>query len=170
MPGKRLSPWSNVAPAPAAPPASAFYRAFNINGPTVTIDGRKFEGKGAPDLQVAGAAIEMNQIPLLPPTDEARTTMIHSFVFSPDGTWARLDKVPPGNYQVYIYVWEDNNAQNLDFLVQGQAVLKNYNTGAAGHWDRLGPWPAAVTDGILEVRGTGGDFNLSGLEVWKAPK
>jgi hypothetical protein len=168
IPGKRLSPWVNVSPIAVALPAANFYRAFNFNGPTLTIDGRKFEGKGAPDLQVAGTTFEMNQIPLQPSTDEARTTMIHSFVFSPDGTWARVDKVPPGNYQVYLYVWEDNNPQTLDFLVQGQAVLKGYNSGAAGHWERLGPWPAAVTDGILEVRGTGGDANFCGLELWRS--
>jgi hypothetical protein len=54
--------------------------------------------------------------------------------------------------------------------VQGKDVLKGYNSGPAGHWDRLGPWTAVVTDGVIEVKSSGGDANFSGLEVWKMGK
>ena len=81
-----------------------------------------------------------------------------------------MEKVPPGTYLVYLYIWEDNNPETLDLFVQGKEVLKGYNSGPAGHWDRLGPWTASVTTGTLEVHSSGGDANFSGLEVWKSGK
>jgi hypothetical protein len=78
--------------------------------------------------------------------------------------------VPPGTYQVFLYVWEDNAPQVFDLFVQGKEVLKGYNSGPAGHWDKLGPWTAVVTDTVIEVKSAGGDANFSGLEVWRVGK
>jgi hypothetical protein len=174
IPGKRLSPWSNasatpVAPASSAPAGMTLYRAIALNSPAATIDGRRWEGKGAPDVSTP-EGFENQSVPLLPPVDAAKATMIRSSVFTRGSTWVKLEKVPPGSYQVYLYIWEDNDAQTMDLFAQGKEVLKGYNSGAAGHWDRLGPWPAAVVNGTLEVHSTGGDANFSGLEIWKAGK
>ena len=34
-----------------------------------------------------------------------------------------------------------------------------------GRWERLGPWPATITDGSLDLT-AGPDANLSGIELW----
>lgn len=170
IPGKRLSPWSNIAPAPApaaGPPGMTFLKAFNIGGPPTTIDGRKWEGKGSPDLATSGE-FENQSVPLNPPTDEARAAMIRTSAFSGGSTSVKVYNLAPGAYYVYLYIWEDNGAQTMDLFVQGKEVMKAYNSGAAGHWERLGPWTAAVgADGVLQVHSTGGDANFSGLEIWK---
>jgi len=173
IPGKRLSPWSNTAPVPApaatAPAGATLYRAVALNSPAAVIDGRRWEGKGAPDVSTPEGG-EIPTVPLSPPVDAAKATMIRSYVFAAGGTWVKMERVPAGTYQVYLYIWEDNLDQVMDLFVQGKPVMKGYHSGDAGHWDRLGPWPAIVTNGTLEVRSSGGDANFSGLEVWKAGK
>ena len=82
----------------------------------------------------------------------------------------KVYQVPAGAYQVYLYVWEDNDNQVFDILLNGREVKKGHNSGTAGRWEKLGPWPVAVTDnGVIEIRTAGGDANLSGLEIWKKP-
>ncbi len=170
IPGKRVSPWSTTgASFIVAPPAGSLYRAISLNGPPAVIDGRRWEGKGAPDVS-GPPGFENQSVPLVPPVDDAKATMIRSSLFERDHSWVRVDKVPTGNYLVYLWIWEDNLAQTMDLFVQGKEVQKGYSSGEPGHWDRLGPWPASVTTGTLEVRSTGGDANFSGLEIWKAPK
>jgi hypothetical protein len=171
IPGKRLSPWVNApaTPANAAPAGLTLYRALALNSPATTIDGRRWEGKGAPDVSVP-EGFEAQNVPLVPMPDLAKATMIRSSVFARSGSWVKMDKVPPGNYMVYLYIWEDNADTVVDLFVQGKEVMKAYHSGEGGHWDRLGPWPASVTSGTLEVRASAGDANFSGLEVWKAGK
>jgi hypothetical protein len=169
IPGKRLSPWVNVATAPsAAPTGLVFVKAYNINGLPTTIDGRKWDGRGAPELATSADGFENQSVPLNPPTDDARAAMIRSSAFGRGGTVVKVSGLAPGNYQAYLYFWEDNASATFDIVVQGKEVMKGYVSGAAGHWERLGPWAAPVTDGILEIHSVGnGDANFSGLEIWK---
>jgi hypothetical protein len=169
IPGSRLSPWSTGAVL-AGPPGTVFYRALNLGGPPTIIDGRKWEGKAAPNHGVAGETVENQAVPLNPPTDDARAAMIRCFAFQRGSSAVKMNAVPPGTYHVFLYVWEDNFPQVFDLFVQGKEVVKGYNSGPAGHWDRLGPWTAVVTDGVIEVKSAGGDANFSGLEVWKLGK
>lgn len=169
IPGKRLSPWATTATSFILAPAGTLYRAFSLNGPATVIDGRRWEGKGAADVSVP-AGFENQNVPLVPPVDDAKAQMIRASVFDRNGSYVKVDKVPPGNYLVYLWIWEDNASQTVDLFVQGKEVMKAYSSGEAGHWDRLGPWPASVTTGLLEVRASAGDANFSGLEIWKAPR
>jgi hypothetical protein len=109
-------------------------------------------------------------IPLIPSTDANRTSMIQAFA------WGRpvsltMSNVPAGRYLVYMYTWEDNGAQTFNVLLQGQVVLANYNSGADGHWEKLGPWAVDVGNGTIVLSTsptTGPAFaNLCGLEVWR---
>ncbi|MBI3856620.1 MAG: hypothetical protein HY293_13115 [Planctomycetes bacterium] len=159
-----------MPPAPG-PAGAVFYRAANLNGPATVIDGRRWDGKAAKDLAFStDGAFENQNVVLNPPTDDARAAMIRSSAFSSAGTAAKFYGVPPGTYLVYAYFWEDNNPEIYDIFVQGKEVLKGYNSGPAGHWDKLGPYPAVVTEGVLEVHTSGGHANFSGLEVWKSTK
>ena len=76
-----------------------------------------------------------------------------------------LLSVPSGVYDVYVSIWEDNRSATVDIRVEGQLVRQGYRTGAAGHWERLGPFRFSVTDGTLEVTGTK-NANLAGIEVF----
>jgi hypothetical protein len=156
--------FGNAAIASAADPA-VFYRGINLNGPAVSIDGQKWDGNDAADFRCNGMGFENQSVTLKPPTDSERAQMIRS------SRWGRefevdLLKVPPGDYQVCLYVWEDNDSATYSLNLNGRLVLKNFASGAAGAWRRLGPWPTKPIDGVIRISARGGDANLSGLEIW----
>ncbi|HVE43278.1 MAG TPA: PA14 domain-containing protein [Planctomycetota bacterium] len=170
IPGSRLSPFGVAAP-PSGPPGTVFYRGYNIGGPPTIIDGRKWEGKGSPNLATTGEGLDFPNVPLIPPTDDARAAMIRDFAWQKDSSVVKIYSMAPGAYQIYLYVWENDNPQTYDIYVQDKLVLKGHNSGQPGHWDKLGPWPVAVGDnGVLHLYTAGGDANLSGLEIWKVGK
>ncbi|GAA3964994.1 hypothetical protein GCM10022407_09400 [Hymenobacter antarcticus] len=149
------------------PDNSTFFRALNVNGSATTIDGQSWEaGNSAANFQVNGGPFAVQTATLDPATDAARASMIRSSVY--DGAIsAAVSGVASGTYSVYLYVWEDNNAEIFSITLEGQTVQANYNSGAAGRWDRLGPFTANITDGTINVGTTGGFANLSGIEIWK---
>lgn len=173
IPGTRLSPWGAAAPAAVAPPPkpgrAVFYRAINLNGPSLRIDNVPWEGKDAPNLACTGTPIEEQGVTLQPSTDANRTRMIRTSIYDRGGTAVKLSGVPKGAYQVFLYVWEDseNGSQTFDILLNGKVVQPRYSSGARGRWEKLGPWTAEVAEGAIEVRATPADANFSGIEVWR---
>jgi hypothetical protein len=143
-----------------------FYRAVNLNGKSVEIDGNRWEGDGAPDFACGDKALATPGVKPQPPADPARTAMLTTFRWSRD-VRAVFRKVPAGTYAVFATVFEDNNPETLTFSVEGCPVLRGYRSGTAGTWRRLGPWIARVGDGTLELAVDGGAANLSGVEVWR---
>ena len=147
-----------------------FYRAINLNGSAVTIDGRAWEAENTTNLVLNGKTFENQQVALKPATDPSRARMIRSSRWG-NRVDVTLTGVPAGLYQVFAYVWEDNHSEQFDLLLNGQAVLEKFHSGQAGSWRRLGPWPIRLEDtgaGIrLSARGPShGAANLSGIEVW----
>ena len=146
-----------------------FYRAINVNGAALSIDGNNWEASaGAPNFTyTTNNGVFANQnIPLVPPTDANRSTMIHSSVWGGNVNLA-LSAVPAGTYQVSLYVWEDNAAQIYSVSLEGTVVKANHNSGGAGVWSKLGPYQATISDGTVNVSAVGGHAMLSGLEVWR---
>lgn len=156
--------------APVAPANAAFYRAFDLNGPGGPLAGHVWESGAAAGLQVGGAANGSAQYPSFTPfPDAAQTRMLGTSVV---GSQVRLTvgNVPAANYWVYLYVWESDGApRTYSVAVNGQTVQTNYSSGARGHWDRLGPFAAAVgAAGTLAVATSGGEARCAGLEIWRA--
>ena len=147
----------------------AFFRGINLNGPTVTIDGHAFEaGADAKDFKANGKTFENQKVPLRPPTDAARTQMIRGSVWG-DKVDVEFSAVPPGAYQIFLYVWEDNNNERFDLLVNDRVVVEGFESGSAGMWKRLGPWKCESVNGRLVISARAashGAANLSGIEVW----
>ena len=142
-----------------------FYRGLNLNGPPVVIDGQAWEGGDAKDYVCKDKAFENQDVKLVPPTDPERAKMIRSSRWG--GNEVTLTNVPSGQYSVFLYVWEDNNAETFSVALNGRAVLVTYSSGSAGHWERLGPWLVDVTDGTIRLTSRGGAANFSGIEVWR---
>jgi len=143
---------------------SSFYRGVNLNGPPVVIDGHNWDGHDAQGIQCNDRAFENQDVPLVPPTDPDRAKMIRSSRWG--GNEVILTDVPAGRFTVYLYVWEDNAPENYSVSINGSDVLPRYNSGSAGHWDRLGPWFVNVKNGQIKITSRGGAANFSGIEVW----
>lgn len=144
---------------------ASFLRGINLNGPALTIAGRDWQA-GGPDL--GQGRFEKQSVPLIPPTDPARSQMIRSSVWDGGGqNRLVLKDLPPGPLTVYLYVWEDNNTETYSVFVNGTQVLTDFQSGAEGEWRRLGPWIAEARDGVLELSSRGGAANWSGIELWR---
>jgi hypothetical protein len=144
---------------------AVFYRAINLNGPALTIDGRNWEAKGTTNLTVKGSVFENQSVSLKPPTDPARARMIRSSVWG-SNVDIEFSDVPAGPHQVFLYVWEDNHNEQFNILINDRVVLERFHSGSAGQWKKLGPWPVTVTNGKLKISGRNGPGNLSGVELW----
>ena len=161
----RVSTSATITPSLTATTTS-FYRAINLNGPGINLDGNTWESGGAANLSYQGYTAENQYVTLNPSTDNTRANMIRSMVWG-NNTNVSMTSVPSGTYDVYLYTWEDNYPETFSLAVEGTTVLSNYNSGSAGTWKKLGPYRIAVTDGTLNVNTQGGAANLSGLEVWR---
>lgn len=144
---------------------ASFYRAINLNGPALVIDGQSWESDDAENLRIEGDAFENESVPLKPATDPIRAKMIRS------SRWGRslsiaLDDVPAGVYQVFAYVWEDNDPEEYAIQLNGKTVVARHNSGTRGEWKRLGPWRTTAKDGRITLTAQGGAANFSGIEVW----
>ena len=83
-----------------------------------------------------------------------------------------LTSIPTGSYDVYVWTFEPNAPLSASLSIEQNTFLPNYNTGPAGHWDRLGPFPVTVADGNVQVQflcvnQSDASF-LSGVEVWQS--
>src|SRR4030095_3220953 len=110
---------------------STFYRAININGTALVIDGNNWiSSTGAPNFSFTtnNSVSAKQSVTLIPPTDANRATMIRSYVWGNTVT-LNMTAVPSGNYQVWLYVWEDNFAETYSISLEGSVVLSNYNSG-----------------------------------------
>lgn len=142
-----------------------FYRGLNLNGPALVIDGQRWDGNDARDFTCEGNGFENQSVPLKPPTDENRSRMIRSSRWG-NPIRIELTNVPSGVYQVFLYVWEDNDSTRFNVVLNDQTVIERYDSRGAGIWKRLGPWQTQVTNGKIKLSSTGGDANLSGIEIW----
>jgi hypothetical protein len=150
--------------ARAGDPPAEFFRGINLNGPSVVIDGRRWEAGDTPDLVSKDRAFEDQSVPLDPPTDAARAMMIRS------SRWGDVDlkftNVPGGEYSVFLYIWEDNAPETFSIALNGREVVHDYSSGTAGSWKRLGPWRTSSEGGAIRVTTRGGAANVSGVEIW----
>jgi Domain of unknown function (DUF1929) len=151
--------------------AGSLYRAINLNGPSLLIEGKTFEGSAqAPDVVAGPYSFADPRVTLIPAvTDANKAQMLQSSIFGYGtvGGQVKLSNVPSGNYNVYLYAWEDNLNETFSLKLNGQTVESNYQSGPPGTWRKLGPYPVSVTAGSIEMSSSGGAANFSGLEVYR---
>jgi hypothetical protein len=146
---------------------ATFVRGINLNGPALEIDGNRWLGNDAKDFECSGNAFENQSVILKPKTDDTRQLMLRS---SRWGTAfdVKLKNLVAGNYRVFLYVWEDNNPEQYEILLNDRTVLSRFVSGKAGEWKRLGPWNTSSVDGAIKISARGGAANFSGVEIWSA--
>ncbi len=151
--------------AGAQEPSLQFYRAVNLNGPALVIDDHSWDAGDADKLRIEGGAFDNQSVILKPATDSNRAKMIRSSRWGQTFSVEMLN-VPNGVYQVFAYVWEDNDGERYSIAINGKTVVPEHFSGAAGTWKRLGPWRTTVTAGSIQISASGGAANFSGIEVW----
>jgi ELWxxDGT repeat protein len=146
---------------------ATFYRAINLNGNGLTLDGNAWQGSSVRDYTTNGQRMSAGGVPLKPATGAARTSMIQSSVWHPNALTVAISKVPDGRYQVFVYTWEDNEPQTYSLRVENKTVHPDYHTGTPGTWKKHGPYETTITDGSINVAALGGTANFSGIEIWR---
>ncbi len=144
---------------------ASFYFGLNLNGPPVVIDGHPWEGKESKRYQSTDNAFENQNVSLVPSTDPERAKMIRSSRWG--GNQVAVTDLPAGRYSVFLYVWEDNDSETFTIALNGRTVARDYTSGAAGRWAKLGPWFVDVNDGAVVLTSRGGAANFSGIEIWR---
>ena len=145
---------------------AAFFRGINLNGPSILIDGREWEAGDTGNFQSRDQAFENQNVPLDPPTDPDRARMIRSSRWGGSVDMA-FTNLPEGKYQVFLYLWEDNDSETFTILIDGREVVRDFVSGKTGSWKKLGPWEVATDKGAIKLTTRGGAANLSGVEIWK---
>ncbi|MBD0257514.1 MAG: T9SS type A sorting domain-containing protein, partial [Cytophagales bacterium] len=143
-----------------------FYKAINFAGPALTIDGRNWQAGATGGYSHNGKSFTNKKTRLSPATDDDREQMIRSAVWHHKQLKLTLTNLPPAAYRVYLYTWEDNLTHTYSLALEGQTVVSNRSSGAAGTWKKLGPFEARISDGTLRLTTTG-HVNISGVELWK---
>ncbi|MCC7451116.1 MAG: hypothetical protein IT324_27130, partial [Anaerolineae bacterium] len=86
---------------------STFYRAINLAGTALTIDGNNWEADAAPNFTTSGTtATCATWLAPNPATDANRTKMIQCYRYGWNTTLT-MSAVPNGTYSVYLYTFED---------------------------------------------------------------
>ncbi|MBT9310744.1 PKD domain-containing protein [Leptothoe kymatousa] len=149
------------------PLAGTLYRAINLNGNSVSVDGVSFEGKNAANYSTVGRTFVSPTVPS-PTVDASTRSLLQSFI------WGRpvsvtMTNIPNGSFKVYLWVFEDNNTVTFSLKVNGSAVLTNQRSGSAGTWKRLDLGTVTISNGQLVVQGdlSRDALNMCALEVWR---
>jgi hypothetical protein len=158
----------------------AFYRAINVGGAPLLINGYYWEGTTAPNFEIKGSpngsgTACRNDLQLLPPPDSsAEAEMLRCFAY--DFIWGSngaLTNVPAGTYEVTVHTAEDSQEPwdkiTKDLFINGNKVAVVYS-GQEGTHQRLGPYRINVTDGRIAVTSgpsPGNPLALNGIEVWR---
>jgi hypothetical protein len=159
-------PGTPPPPVAEADTTYRFYKAINFAGNALSIDGRNWQASTAGGDSHNGKSFTNKTARLAPATDGAREQMIRSSIWHYKQLRLDLSGLPPAAYRVYLYTWEDNHAHTYSVTLEGQTVISNLNSGAAGTWKKHGPFQARISDGTLRVTTTG-HVNISGVELWK---
>jgi hypothetical protein len=144
------------------------YRAVNINGRAVVIDGVPFEdGRTAPNFSSGPIGFCDQSVPLVPSTSATETEMIRCSTYGAGNAVTTMTNVPNGSYTVEYWVWEDNNSETFTPSING-VIQPTIVSGGAGAWRKVGPVPVAVNNNQSQLSATGGASNFSGIQVWSS--
>jgi hypothetical protein len=148
-------------------PSATFYRGINVSGAALVIDGNQWEGQTAANYTSTGTVFTDPGVQFTPTPDPAHAAMLSCGVYGLQLKFT-LSAVPSGNYQVYLWTYEDNRPLTANVTIQGVAA-GSFTTGNAGQWQKVGPYAGTVSNGTLTIvcQGVNDGPNICGFEVWQ---
>jgi glucuronoarabinoxylan endo-1,4-beta-xylanase len=163
------------APVALTVRTAAVYRAVNLFGNAVTIEGRPWRSYAdalTRGLSVTNALTFSTTYtnPLVPTPDAATQEMLSRFLHSGNPGFGLAQTVPNGAYQVYLWMIEhfQDNARRIDVQLEGVTVATGLADLPLGHWRKYGPFRTVVNDGTLNLdirQGTKGNPTLAGVLI-----
>ncbi len=149
------------------PLSRSFYRAINLGGSALTIDGQNWEGENANDVTwssekyaQAGGMVQN--------ASASMEAMLRDGVRDSKGnTRVNVKNMPYGVYDVVLYSWEYGAAQAFNIDIEGRLAQANVRNSPEGAWQKLGPFRILIIDGELNINSSGGYAHFAGLEIWK---
>jgi hypothetical protein len=171
------APTRSPSPAPVVPTQTAssggqggnnsIYRAINIGGSSLTVNGITFEsGLNSENFITNGMVLQGSAITLSPSADASTLSMLQDFVWSAEGTTVSVSGVPNGEYVVYLYLPKFGASTITDISIEGTAVQQGLSINQAT-WAKAGPFSLNMTDGSLDVATSGSGTNIAGIEIWR---
>ncbi|MDW7693362.1 lamin tail domain-containing protein [Flammeovirgaceae bacterium SG7u.111] len=162
------SPYSNTATySPTVSGDKQFYKAYNLGGSSLTIDGNEWQAGWSGELAKRGGNFNMNWLNFQDASSASHKAMLEkTLLLTSGGTGVDvLGIVPNGTYEVYLYVveWEDKT-KSYDVKLNGSTVESNVSL-AESTWKKLGPWQVEVTNGEISVSTVGDAAALAGVEI-----
>lgn len=145
------------------------YRAINLGGGALRVDGVDFEPAKAKGISCNGTPFDIKS-DLIPAPDSALAPLLRRAVVHNLGTSVSLINIPNGAYQIFLYVCAEGNPRVYDIQIAGRIVQSKVQSGPAGTWQKLGPWTVDSSGGLLEIAAKGGEANFCAVEVWRVTK
>jgi hypothetical protein len=145
--------------------SAKFQLGINVGGPSCIINGQSWQGDTSEHFRSETAVFENQDVDLA--TKAPYSTMRMLRTSRAGEIKAEVHKIPPGEYQLFTYFWEDNRSESFDVLVNGKTVVRGHQSGVIGSWHKLGPFTVTLADGPISLETKGGTANLSGIELWQ---
>ncbi len=156
-----------VSKSAKAESTATFIRGVNLNGPVVEVDSRTWQAGDSGDIRSNGSRFENETVILKPAAKASLQKILHSSCWGSKFD-VELLNLQEESYRVFLYVWEDNQSESFQILLNDQVVVQKYESGPAGQWNRLGPWMTTSNNGTIKISARGGAANFSGVEIWSA--
>ncbi len=125
---------------------------------------------GSVDFSHSGTSFTNNLVPLNPAlSDPGTDSMLRSSIYHGSRNnkelYMNVNGILPDDYNIYVWTWEDNIKDNFSLKIEGSNALQNQSSGNSGQWFKHGPYLRNVIDGSLNITASGGDANISGIEI-----
>jgi mannan endo-1,4-beta-mannosidase len=169
------TPTRTLTPSPTTQPAGSFVKGVNINGGAVTIEGNSwlsYSAALAQGLSATGGLPDTKSLTPSPAVNADTAAMLNSLLYSSSdpGTITLAQSIANGQYQVYLWVMENYQANSRSFNVklEGAQVASGIGMLPMNGWARYGPYAAIVGDGALtlDLVGVVGRPMIMGLAIY----
>lgn len=136
-------------------PTGAFVKGINFGGGAVTIEGHSwdaYETALAQGLSVPDAHTLTTKFMPQPYVPKSVRRMLNGVIYKPQ-VLDIYQTLPNGNYEVYLWMMENYQPQwhSFDIRIGGQTIATEVGKLPVTHWERYGPYPVTLTDGMLRI-------------------
>jgi len=154
--------------------AATFVKGINVNGAAATIDGNAWLSHSAAQAAgfSVGSGVTLTSNAASPqPAVDASTASLLTTGLRKAGTVNLSQTIANGAYYVSFWVKEDLGAGSYAYDIRLEnATVGEVASAQSGGWNRYGPYPVSVIDGVLNMDLTlnAGQVGLHGIEIRQA--